>query len=54
MTRIQIIERNGKPAFYLVPAATWERVREAIEDAEDAIEYGLVSKIINRRTELAR
>ena len=39
MTRIQIIERNGKPAFYLVPAATWERVREAIEDAEDAIEY---------------
>jgi len=39
MTRIQIIERNGKPVFYLVPAATWERVREAIEDAEDAIEY---------------
>jgi DNA-binding XRE family transcriptional regulator len=39
MTRIQIIERNGKPAFYLVPAATWERVRETIEDAEDAIEY---------------
>ena len=39
MTRIQIIERNGKPAFYLVPAAAWERVRDAIEDAEDAIEY---------------
>jgi DNA-binding XRE family transcriptional regulator len=39
VTRIQVIERNGKPAFYLVPAATWERVREALEDAEDAIEY---------------
>lgn len=39
MTRIQVIERNGKPAFYLVPAAMWKRVREAIEDADDAIEY---------------
>ena len=31
----QVIEQDGKPAFYVVPAALWERMREAAEDAED-------------------
>lgn len=33
--RVQTIEQDGKPAFYVVPAHLWERVRGAIEDAED-------------------
>ncbi|WP_338413628.1 helix-turn-helix domain-containing protein [uncultured Sphaerotilus sp.] len=32
---VQVIEQDGKPAFYVVPAALWERMREAAEDAED-------------------
>ena len=35
MSRVQIIERDGRPEFYVVPADLWERVRDAIEDAED-------------------
>jgi antitoxin component HigA of HigAB toxin-antitoxin module len=36
MSQVQVIEKDGKPAFYVVPADLWERVREAIEQAEDA------------------
>jgi DNA-binding XRE family transcriptional regulator len=35
--RIQVIEQDGKPAFYVVPADVWERVREAVEEAEDLV-----------------
>lgn len=35
MSRVQVIEADGKPAFYVVPADLWERIREAAEDAED-------------------
>jgi antitoxin component HigA of HigAB toxin-antitoxin module len=35
MSRVQIIEVDGKPAFYVVPADLWNRLREAAEDAED-------------------
>lgn len=38
-TRVQVIERDGEPAFYVVPADLWKVVREAIEDAEDAAAY---------------
>jgi DNA-binding XRE family transcriptional regulator len=34
-SRVQVIEQDGKPAFYVVPADLWERMREAAEDAED-------------------
>lgn len=34
-SHVQVIEQDGKPAFYVVPAALWERMREAAEDAED-------------------
>ena len=35
MSQVQVIEQDGKPAFYVVPAHLWERMREAAEDAED-------------------
>ena len=34
-SHVQVIEQDGKPVFYVVPAALWERMREAAEDAED-------------------
>jgi DNA-binding XRE family transcriptional regulator len=39
MSRVQVIEKDGKPDFYVVPADIWERVREMVEDAEDAAAY---------------
>lgn len=35
MSRVQVIEQEGRPAFYVVPADIWARVREMVEDAED-------------------
>lgn len=35
MSRVQVIEQDGKPVFYVVPADLWESMREAAEDAED-------------------
>ena len=34
-SHVQVIEQDGKPVFYVVPAALWERMREAAEDAQD-------------------
>lgn len=39
MSEVQVIEKDGKPAFYVLPAALWELVKETIEDAEDAAAY---------------
>lgn len=39
MTQVQVIEQDGKPSFYVVPADIWERVKEMVEDAEDAAAY---------------
>ena len=39
MSRIQVIETDGKPAFYVVSADIWLRVREMVLDAEDAAAY---------------
>ena len=39
MSRVQVIETDGKPAFYVVPADIWLRVREMVQDAEDAASY---------------
>ncbi len=36
MSSVQVIEKDGVPAFYVLPAALWLKVREAVEDAEDA------------------
>jgi len=39
MSNVQVIEKDGKPAFYVLSAALSEKVREAVEDAEDAAVY---------------
>jgi antitoxin component HigA of HigAB toxin-antitoxin module len=39
MSDVQVIEKDGKPAFYVLPAALWDKVRDAVEDAEDAAAY---------------
>jgi len=39
MSEVQVIEKNGKPAFYVLPAALWERVRDKVEDAEDVTAF---------------
>jgi antitoxin component HigA of HigAB toxin-antitoxin module len=38
MSKVQMIEIDGRRA-YLVPADIWERVKEMVEDAEDAAAY---------------
>ena len=39
MSKVQVIEKNGKPEFYVLPAAMWERVRELVEDTEDVAAF---------------
>lgn len=39
MSKVQVIEQDGKRLFYVVPADIWERVKAAVEDAEDAAAY---------------
>ncbi len=39
MTKVQILEKDGRPAFAVVPIEIWERVRELIEDAEDVAAF---------------
>lgn len=39
MNEVQVIEQDGKPAFYVVPAALWKKVRGEVEDAEDVAAY---------------
>jgi transcriptional regulator with XRE-family HTH domain len=35
MSRVQMIEVDGKPVAYVVPADIWARVKEMVEDAAD-------------------
>lgn len=39
MSNVQVIEKNGKPEYYVVPAALWNKVLAAAEDAEDAAAF---------------
>ena len=39
MEKVQVIKKNGKPEYYVVPVALWEKVRAAVEDAEDATAF---------------
>jgi antitoxin component HigA of HigAB toxin-antitoxin module len=39
MNRVQVIEKDGKPDFYVVPAEVWEHVKDMVEAAEDAAAY---------------
>src|SRR5271155_750496 len=35
MTKPQIIESDGQPAFVVLPIAEWRRIEEILEDAAD-------------------
>ena len=35
MSKVQVIEKDGKPVFYVVPADLWAQVKDMLEDAED-------------------
>ncbi len=39
MTRVQIIEQNGTPAFAVIPIDMWDKLREAAEELEDTALY---------------
>lgn len=39
MNDVQVIAKDGKPVFYVVPAEIWERVRGVVEDAQDAAAF---------------
>ena len=39
MSEVQVIVKNGKPVFYVLPAALWERVRDKVEDAKDVAAF---------------
>ncbi|HMN19831.1 MAG TPA: helix-turn-helix transcriptional regulator [Ottowia sp.] len=39
MNKVQVIHKNGKPAFYVVPVELWSKVRGVIEDAADAAAF---------------
>ena len=41
MTKVQVIQKDGKPSFYVVPAEVWDRVKGMVEDVEDAAAYDL-------------
>ena len=36
MSKVQVLKIDGKPAFYVVPADLWTKVKDALEDVEDA------------------
>lgn len=44
MTRVQIIEQNGTPAFAVVPFDIWQKVQGITEDVEDIALYDAAIK----------
>ncbi len=39
MSKVQVIEKDGKPEYDVVPAALWNKVRAAAENAEAAAAF---------------
>ena len=35
MTPVQVIEKNGKPEYDVVPDALWNKMREAVEGLDE-------------------
>ena len=46
MKRVQPIEQNGKPIFYIVPAELWERMIDLAEDAEDSLDAAAYAEAV--------
>ncbi len=40
---VQIIEQNGKPAFAVLPIKEYNKIREILEDIEDAATFGRIA-----------
>jgi len=38
MSKVQIIEQDGKAVFAVVPIDLWNRIKDAAEDAEDLVD----------------
>ena len=50
---IQIIEKNGKPEWAVIPYSEYEKLQEALEDAEDIKDIETNLKAIQDGTEIA-
>lgn len=50
---IQIIEKNGKPEWAVIPFSEYEKLQEALEDAEDIKDIETNLKAIQDGTEIA-
>ena len=50
---IQIIEKNGKPEWAVIPFSEYEKLQEALEDAEDIKDIEKNLKAIQDGTEIA-
>ncbi len=50
---IQIIEKNGKPEWAVIPFSEYEKLREALEDAEDIKDIETNLKAIQDGAEIA-
>jgi len=50
---IQIIEKNGKPEWAVIPFSEYEKIQEALEDAEDIKDIETNLKAIQNGTEIA-
>ena len=50
---IQIIEKNGKPEWAVIPFSEYEKFQEALEDAEDIKDIETNLKAIQDGTEIA-
>lgn len=49
---IQIIEKNGKPEWAVIPFSEYEKIQEALEDAEDIKDIETHEKAIQDGTEI--
>jgi DNA-binding XRE family transcriptional regulator len=39
MNGVQVIKQGGKPAFYVVPAALWKKISNAVKNADDVAAF---------------
>ena len=54
MTPVQVIEKNGKPEYDVVPDVLWNKMREAVEGLDDvAVRDAAVRRATRRRPDRA-
>ncbi len=50
---VQIIEKNGKPEWAVIPFSEYKKIQEALEDAEDIKDIETNLKALSEGTEIA-